>query len=206
MEEKKVDFLQEAGQVYMRFGIKSVTMDELARQLGISKKTIYTFVKDKNDLVEQCMELSHCQEECDIKLISEKYENPIDELLAIGELVTSRLRSIHPSIFFDLQKYHPKVLKKFESHKDTFIKECIVSNLERGKDQGLYRENLSVEIIATMYLTFIHVLFSGEVFLSQNVSFYNIYSEYFRYHIRGISSEKGLAYLQKAIDTNNYDL
>ncbi|MFK8039461.1 MAG: TetR/AcrR family transcriptional regulator [Crocinitomicaceae bacterium] len=206
VNDKKINFLLEAVQVYMRFGIKSVTMDELARQLGISKKTIYTFVKDKNELVEQCLQLSHDQEQCDIKDISEKFDNAIDELLAIGELVTTRLRSIHPSIFFDIQKYHPGVLKKFEAHKNTFVKGCIISNLEKGKKQGLYRNNLNVEIIAGMYLSFIDVLFQGNTFDSHTISFYEIYSEYFRYHIRGISSKAGLAHLQKVIDTNNYDL
>jgi len=206
VNDKKHIFLLEAVEVYMRFGIKSVTMDELARQLSISKKTIYTFVKDKNDLVEQCLQLSHDQEQRDIKDISIRYDNAIDELLAIGELVTSRLRSIHPSIFFDIQKYHPSVLKKFNTHKNTIVKECIVSNIESGKNQGLYRENLNIEIIAGMHLSFIDVLFQGKAFQGNSISFFEIYSEYFRYHIRGIASEKGSKYLQELIKTKHYDI
>ena len=205
MEDKKQAFLIAASGIFMRLGIKSVTMDEMARQLSMSKKTIYTFVKDKNNLVEQCLELFHFKEECDIQEISEKQLNAIEELLAIGELVASSLRSIHPSIFFDLQKYHPDVLKKFEAHKNTFIKGCIVSNLEKGKKDGLYRKNLDVDIIANMYLSFIDVLFGSDTFAG-NSSFLDVYSEYFRYHIRGIASASGLAQLQDLIKTKHYDI
>jgi len=206
VESKKANFLTEAVQVYMRLGIKSVTMDEMARQLGISKKTIYTFVKDKNDLVEQCLQLMNEQEQCEMEEISENHENAIDELLATSQLVVARLSAIHPSIFFDIQKYHPSVMKKFNEHKSTFVKGCVISNLELGKQQGLYRENLNVEIISEMYLSFIDVLFQASSTNSPKASYQDMYSEYFRYHIRGISSEAGLMHLQKLIEKNNYEL
>ena len=101
--------------------------------LVCQKKTIYTFVKDKNDLVEQCLDLSHNKEECDIHDICEAHENAIDELLAVGELISSRLKSIHPSIFFDLKKYHPAVMQKFDKNKEAFIKPNVINNYEKGK-------------------------------------------------------------------------
>lgn len=206
MDDKKQNFITEATAVFMNFGIKSVTMDELARQLGVSKKTIYTFVKDKNELVDACMKLAHSEEQCAIQSISESNENAIDELLATGELVSSRLLAIHPSIFFDLQKYHPQVLKNFNHHKNEFIKGCVIANLEKGKNQELYRENLNSEIIASMYLSFMDVLFQGNTLQIKAHSFHDIYSEYFRYHVRGIASEKGLKYLQLIIKTKNFEI
>jgi AcrR family transcriptional regulator len=203
MEQKRSEFLTQVISVYMKFGIKSVTMDELARQLGMSKKTIYTFAKDKNDLVEQCMSLAHQGEEHIIEQVCANYDNAIDELLAIGETVSERLRSIHPSIFFDLQRYHPKAYAMFNKHKETVVKGCILNNLENGKKQGLYRDNLNVEIIAKMYLAFIDVLFGGEVFPFNDYQYNDVYSEYFRYHIRGISSLKGRDYLLKIIKEKN---
>lgn len=206
MDKRKKDFLIEAVSVYMRLGIKSVTMDEMARQLGMSKKTIYTFVKDKNDLVEQCLDLSHNKEECDIHDICASNENAIDELLAVGELISSRLKAIHPSIFFDLKKYHPAVMQKFDKNKEAFIKPHVITNYEKGKKQGLYRENLNSEIVASMYLLFIDVLFKGDLFQDNKLSFHDIYSEYFRYHIRGLASDKGLKYLQEIMKTNKFDI
>lgn len=206
MEQKKKDFLMQAASVYMRLGIKSVTMDEMARQLGMSKKTIYTFVKDKNDLVEQCLDLTHKNEECAIHDICCAHDNAIDELLAVGELISSSIKSIHPSIFFDLKKYHPTVMQKFDANKNKFIKPTVVKNYEKGKEQGLYRENLNSEILADMYLLFIDVLFKGELVQDHKLSYHEIYSEYFRYHIRGLASDKGLKYLQEIKKSNKFDI
>lgn len=201
-----MEFLEQALLVYMRLGIKSITMDELARQLGMSKKTIYTFVKDKNDLVEQCIQLAQKGEECEIMEISKSQENAIDELLTIGELVATRLRNVHPSIFFDLQKYHPKAYNMMNCHRDELIIQSVVSNFKKGKQQELYRDNLDENIIAKMYLSFIDLLFRGEVFPSTQYSFIQVYTEYFRYHIRGIASDKGLTYLQKIMKTKKFDI
>jgi len=206
MDNKKTEFLAKAAAVYMQFGFKSITMDEMARQLGMSKKTIYTFVKDKSDLINQCLEMNQDMEKCDITEIAKKHDNAIDELLAIGELVSTRLRSIHPSIFFDLMKYYPAVIQKFKQHKDTFVKQSVVDNLEKGMKQGLYRKNLDSQIIAKMYLSFIDVLFQGDAFPTSEYTFTQVYSEYFRYHIRGIASDDGLNHLQKVLTNNNFNI
>ena len=206
MDEKKLNFLMQASEVFMKYGIKSVTMDELARQLGISKKTIYTFVKDKNELVESCLLLSHQKENEEINNACDESRNAIDELLTIGMIISERLKSIHPSIFFDLQRYHADVFRRFNEQSQEFIKECVVNNLNKGMSEGYYRENLNVEIMARMYLLFIDTLFKGEVFPITEFGYNTVHSEYFRYHVRGISSRKGLDYLDQIIKTNNYDL
>jgi AcrR family transcriptional regulator len=206
MNDKKLEFLKQAFEVYMKFGIKSVTMDELARQLGMSKKTIYTFVKDKNDLVEQCVKMAQAGETCEIDLITKTNENAIDESLAIGESIASKLRSIHPSIFFDMQKYHPSAYKLMTCQRDELITDSVVSNLIKGKAQGLYRENLDETIISKMYLSFISVLFNGDIFQTSEFTFSQVYSEYFRYHIRGLASDKGLKYLQEIMKTKKIEI
>ncbi len=206
MENKKQEFLLQALGVYMQLGIKSVTMDELARQLGISKKTIYTYVKDKNDLVIQCIKQAQQNEECEIKDISESENNAIDELLKVGELVAQRLRSVHPSIFFDLQKYHPEAYQLMNVHRNKLIINSVTSNLKKGKEQGLYRNNINEDILSKMYVSFIDVLFHGDVFPTSKYSFIQVYSEYFKYHIRGIASDKGLNYLEKIMKTKKLDL
>jgi AcrR family transcriptional regulator len=206
MNDKKLEFLKQAFEVYMKFGIKSVTMDELARQLGMSKKTIYTFIKDKNDLVEQCVIMAQEIETCEIDSISKAHDNAIDESLAIGEKIVNKLRAIHPSIFFDMQKYHPNAFKLMTCERDELITENVVANFIKGKEQGLYRDNLDEIIISRMYLAFIRVLFSGEVMKNKDYTFSQVYSEYFRYHIRGIASDKGLEYLQEIMKTKKIDI
>ncbi|HIP37748.1 MAG TPA: TetR/AcrR family transcriptional regulator [Crocinitomix sp.] len=206
MENKKVDFLSRALEVYMRFGIKSVTMDELARQLGISKKTIYTFVKDKNDLVTQCVKLEQEIVNSGIQKIANDEKNAIDELFKVGELVAQRLRSVHPSIFFDMQRYHPEAYEIMNESRRELIRVNITANLKKGKEQGYYRDDINEDIISKMYIALIDVLFNGDVFPISEYSFIEVYSESFNYHMRGIASSNGLKYLEKIMKNKIFNI
>ena len=181
-------------------------MDEMARQLGMSKKTIYTFVKDKNELVEACLQLGHLNEMKEICEVCNDNANAIDELIKVSMLISARLKTIHPSIFFDLQKYHAKIYHQFNNRTTDFLKNTMIENLKKGKKQGVYRENLDEEIIARMYLAFTDTLFAGEIFPPTDFPYNTIHSEFFRYHIRGIASQKGLAYLKEVINTKHQDI
>lgn len=199
MDSKKRELVEQAKSIYLKYGIKSVTMDEMARQLGISKKTLYSFVNDKNELVELCVLAEHENEIEGIGKISEQHENAMDELLAIGKFVSSSLQKIHPSIFFDLAKYHPNVLKLMNEHKKEFVRGCVITNLEKGIKQGVYRSNLDAEIIATIYIATIDHIILGDIFQNADKSIDKIYKEFFRYHLKGIASPKGQDYLQELI-------
>jgi len=203
MEEKKREFLKSAAEVYLKYGIKSVTMDEMARQLGVSKKTIYQFVKDKNDLVEQCLVLTHLEEDEVIQGIMDSNENAIDQLLGISRFIITQLRKVHPSIFFDLAKYHPSAMKLMDNHKNTYVCGCIEQNLKNGIDQGLYRKNMNPSVISMMYVGMIDMLMNGEITRSSELRPDEVYSEMFRYHIRGCASEKGIKYLQELTKKDN---
>ena len=199
MIDKKREVIAQATAVYMKYGIKSVTMDEMARQLGISKKTLYTYVNDKNELVEQCVLLAHEGEICRINEIHEQYKNAIDEMLEISHFVSGELKKVHPSIFFDLAKYHPNALRLMTTHKQEFVRGCVIDNLERGMKQGLYRSNLNVEVLSTIYMAMMDHIMLGDIFANSTVSHELIYKEFFRYHIKGIANAKGVEYLIELI-------
>ena len=199
MEEKKRELIMQASAIYMKYGIKSVTMDEMARLLGISKKTLYAFVADKNELVEQCLVQAHEDDICRICEICESASNAIDEMLQIGRYVAAQLNKVPQSIFFDLAKYHPNALRLMTKHKQEFVKGCVVDNLQRGIEQGLYRENLNVEVLSTIYLATIDHIILGDLFPESTLGMDLIYKEFFRYHIKGIASAKGLKYLNELI-------
>lgn len=199
MEAKKREIITQATAIYLKYGIKSVTMDEMARQLGISKKTLYSYVADKNELVEQCVLQEHEGEVCQIGELNKQHENAIDEILAISRYVAGTLKKIHPSIFFDLAKYHPNVLKIMNAHKRDFVRGCVVDNLQRGIKQGLYRSNLNIEVVATIYLATIDHIMLGDIFPESPYSLDLIYQEFFRYHLKGVASANGLEYLNELI-------
>lgn len=203
MNQKKREIIVQATAIYMKYGIKSVTMDEMARQLGISKKTLYTFVADKNELVENCVLLAHEGEICQIGVINENNKNAIDELLEISRFVAGELKKIHPSIFFDLAKYHPGALKIMTTHKQEFVRGCVVNNLQKGMEQGLYRSNLNVEVLSTIYQATMDHIILGDIFPESSLNMEIIYKEFFRYHINGIASAKGLKYLNELIKNDD---
>lgn len=207
MEQKKADFLAQVVEIYTQYGIKSITMDDLARLLGISKKTIYTYIKDKNSLVEETLDYIHEKDSNHIFSCVKQYSNAINQLLAVSELISKRLNRIHPSVFYDIKKYYPQIIKKVQAHKATMVKQFVIDNLELGKQQGFYRMNINSEIMAQMYMSITDVLFQGHQFgPDSQCTFSEYYSEFFRYHIRGIASIKGLNHLQQLIETNNFEL
>ncbi len=199
MEEKKIEIVKAALEVYMKLGIKSVTMDEMARQLGISKKTLYQFVTDKNELVEACLEYAQGIDTACVTDIFSANLNAIAELLEVGRYLVKTLGAIHPSIFFDLSKYHPNALKMMHKHKYGAVREFLMDNLRKGIQQGVYRDNLTPEIVSRFHLAAMDGIMSGDLVPNSGYRIDEVYSEHFRYHIRGIASEKGLEILKELI-------
>lgn len=183
----------------MKYGIKSMTMDEMARQLGVSKKTLYQYVSDKNDLVECCLTLQQAEEQRKIQEITEKTDNAIEQMLRISKVIIEELSQVHPSIFFDIAKYHPSAMKMISSHKENFVCGCIEQNLINGINQGVYRKNLNAKVISSIYVRTIDIVLNGDLSNQVNMKADQIYSEMIRYHIRGCASEKGLKYLTEII-------
>jgi len=198
MQEKQAQILQEVGDLFMRYGIKSVTMDDVAKSLKMSKKTLYQHVSDKQDLVKKVMS-GYCElDKLAVHSIIEMHgDNAIDEILAITKYVTTQIKNIHPSIHYDLEKYYPEAWAEMNAFKVDFIYQHIAGNLERGIDQGLYRPNVNVAIIAKLYVTKLDIVFDPAVFPTREFQFVDVYMEMMRYHVRGVASEKGLKYLQE---------
>lgn len=197
MEEKEKEIVLAAIGVFMRLGIKSVSMDDISRQLGISKKTLYKYVSDKNDLVGKGVQLMKDAEEETICGIQALKMNAIDENMEIMKYVTGLLNNLHPSVMFDLEKYHPEVSRSMIECRHDNIYECVMANLKRGVKEGLYRRNLNADVIAKIYIHSTDVILDQTELHIEGISFSEKFKEYFRYHIRGIASEKGIEYLKE---------
>ncbi len=195
MEEKLSTIIEQSSLLFMKYGIRSLTMDDVAKNLRISKKTLYQFVSDKDDLVTKCIEAACDRDSDKICHIVEEFDNAIDELLAISRFVSARLNNIHPSIFFDLEKYHPAAMGKFEKHRNEFIFNSIKKNLEDGIKQGLYRADLNSAIVSRIYLYNVDHVLQGEIARHSDLNMSLVYQEMVSYHLHGVVSQKGLAYL-----------
>lgn len=199
MREKEENLFVNAEHVFRKFGVKSVTMSDMARHLGISKKTLYNYVDDKNDLVEKSLNCEFGKKQGVIDDIVGEKLNAIDESFKISQYVTSILKSIHPSLHYDLEKYHSGVWYRHLKERNEKIYMVISNNLKKGMKEGLYRKDLNVDVIAKIYIARMDLTFNGELFPAEQISFPEVYLEMFRYHIRGIASEKGIEYLKKKL-------
>lgn len=189
--ELKDRILQKAEELFFTLGFKSVTMDDIASELGISKKTIYQHFEDKNTLVAAVTEYAIDNEHCrDLELI-QKASNPIEEILLSTQMMRDMLANVNPAIFHDLQKYYPAAWQKYLSNKDRF-KEIVIKNLIAGKEQGYYREDIDVEILARLRIETVDLAFNVHVFPTKEFNLLNTQLEFIKHFIRGIVTEKGL--------------
>jgi TetR/AcrR family transcriptional regulator, cholesterol catabolism regulator len=200
MEEKKSEILLKAAEVFMRYGIRSVTMDDLARELSVSKKTIYMYFPDKDALVQEIILMKTLLDKSCCETFSIQAENAIDEIFHISQFVSEMIKNIHPSVFFDLQKYHPKAWKIIQDHKWTFVYGQILQNIERGIKEKLYRDNMNPQLIARMYVAKTDMVFGGELFPSDQFDLEEVFMELFRFQVRGMANEKGLDYLKQRLN------
>jgi len=197
MDIKKKEILEQSLKLFMRLGIKSLTMDDVATQLRMSKKTLYEHFTDKNDLVEQAVAAVCCFHRDTINAICERGLNAIDENEEITKFIVGQIGSMHPSVQFDLQKYHPKAWEIMEQREKEDIYTCVSTNLRKGIADGLYREDLDMEVITRLYIARIDSTWDGRVFPSDRFNLSDVLWKHFEYHIRGIASKKGIAYLEK---------
>ena len=182
--------------IFMRFGIKSVNMDDVARQLSVSKKTLYQYFKDKEDLLGKVVKRHCLDERASIDSIVSKKLSAIEEMFEIMHWVLSILSKIHPSVKFDLDKYHPQLGNAMKLERAEVVHGCILNNLKKGKKEGTYRKDLDAEIITRIYLARIDAFLDPEIFPFDQYKPVDVYKELFRYHIHGIASAKGIEQLE----------
>lgn len=200
LDERGLRIVDDAARVFWTNGIRSMTMDDVARELGISKKTLYLYVKDKNDLVTKVLMQTNCRFHEHIHGILQQGLNAIDEMYAIAQYIAGEMARFHPSLYFDLAKYHPDACRIMDQGKQVEVVDMVAANMEKGMREGLYRENLNVPLIAKLYVVrFDQVMSVEQARLTEKFSLAEINWELFRYHIRGIASKKGMDHLEKKL-------
>ncbi len=197
MDEQQLEMIGRAGEVFMRYGIKSVTMDDLARELGISKKTLYKYFRDKNDLVISIIRLKLEMDKMACIQCMQDGNNAIDQLFNMSQFVLEHLSKINPSVFFDLKKYHPEAWKLMNEHKWDFILNSFKENLERGVSQSLYRDNMNIDIVARHYVSSIDTMMQGHVYPYPEFKLDRVFMELVRLQMRGLASDNGLEYIKQ---------
>mgnify|MGYP003348785892 CR=1 FL=1 len=150
--ETKNRIAEKAEALYMRFGIRSVSMENMAEELGMSKKTLYQYYADKDELVEEVVKRHTLaiREECE--QIAKEAKDAVHEIFLIMQRVMEDFRNMNPMVLFDLQKFHPKGFQRFNEYKNEFLLHFIRCNIERGIAEGYYRDDVHLEIMSRFRL------------------------------------------------------
>ena len=191
------NIINKATELFLTLGFKSVTMDDIANELGISKKTIYVHFENKTKLVEATTLEMFALISQGIDSICLLEKDPIEEIYDIKKLVLEHLKDEKSSPYHQLQKYYPKIFNSLRSKQYGMMEDCVADNLNRGIALGLYRDTLEVEFISKIYFTCIMALKDTQLFPLINFSMASLMNHYLEYHVRGICTPKGLEILTK---------
>lgn len=199
MDEQQV--LEKSGELFMRYGIRSVSMDDIARTLGISKKTLYQLVDNKADLIRRIYTEQMQCEESEMVAIRQRATDAIDEILQVGLYVIRELRLISPTTVYDMKKYYADIYREVEQTHASFLYEFIHTNLEHGMKQGLYRSNLNPDIVTKLFVGKSTLVGDDAHFPSDTYSLEELFKQHLKYHIYGVASPQGQALLHKHLET-----
>lgn len=188
---------QKADELYRRYGVKSVTMDEIALQLGVSKKTIYQSFSDKNELVDEVVVDMLEANKYSCKHSIQQSDNAIHEVLLMMEAMQDMMVSLSPSFVFDIQRGYTSSYKKFDNYKSEFIYHILEANIERGKQEGLYRPELNTQVIAKFRLNTIMLVYNEEVFPRNHFTVLELQNEMILYYLYGMVTLKGYQLITK---------
>ena len=201
LESKKLEIkdriITKAREQFFRYGVKSVTMDEIANELGISKKTIYQHFEDKDDIVYQLMLSEMNQDKCEWEELEKTSKDVIERTVKSMDLIKQAFTEINPTAFFDIKKYHPKSWQIFQEHKQNFILASIIRDLKDGIEQGYFRPDIKVDILARMRLEQIELGFDPVIFPPNKFSIVEVELTMLDNFFRGILTEKGLQVYQE---------
>jgi TetR/AcrR family transcriptional regulator, cholesterol catabolism regulator len=188
---------EKAHDLFMQFGLRSVSMDDIATALGMSKKTIYQYYADKDELIGAVIEreIQHTQSICEAD--RDTSSNAIHEVWMAMEMVVEMFGSMNPSLLYDMEKYHPKAFLKFQKHKNDYLYNIIRENMQRGIREELYRPEIKVDILSryrieTMMLPF-HSEFQNK--LKSNLA--ELEEEFILHFLYGLVTPKGYKLIQK---------
>lgn len=196
-DEKELALIERVNQVYVENGLKDITMDAMSKTLNVSKKTLYKYVKNRKELVYKST-LFHIKRDKEfIDSILAKGNNPIQELHEIAQFVLITLTKINPQVHYDLEHYFKDSWKLLDDYYNDFIHKTYLNNLIQGQQQGYYREDLNAGIVSKLFTAKTDIIYDSDMFNPSEYSFSEVYVEYLLYHLRSITTEKGMQTIQE---------
>ena len=196
--EKWELMLEQIKVLFFEYGIKNLNMDDISHKLGISKKTLYRFVKSKEDLLTRLFEYDQKKWVESMNLLASQSDNAIETLLKVSLMVYEEIKRFNPMILFELRKYYESLYNEFHNQRLAVISRSMTLNLKRGIMEELYRQDLNNEAAVAIYMSYlVEIHNNAEVCKIANVTFDDLFRVMFENHIRAISTPLGVAFFEK---------
>ncbi|GAB3907194.1 TetR/AcrR family transcriptional regulator [Mucilaginibacter boryungensis] len=192
-------------ELFFRAGIKSVTMDDIAKHLAVSKKTIYQFFTDKNELVIALVKQRMAEDEQQMLEIMQKYDNVIEQLLEMMKCSEEIAARANPILMYDLQKYHPEGWELVQQFKSNVVLQTLENLLKQGKEQGYIRPEIDVKVIARMRMNQVEMGFNTAIFPPHEFSPWAVQQQFLEHFNYGICTLEGYKLLEKYKNVNKQD-
>tara|TARA_B100000929_G_C15482393_1_gene411640 strand:- start:80 stop:679 length:600 start_codon:yes stop_codon:yes gene_type:complete len=188
-----------ATEMFLQYGFKSVTMDDIAEKLGISKKTIYAHYSTKNKLVQAAG--SHLLQSISegINQVRSRNLNPVIENFEIKRFVNQHLKGEKTSPHFQLKKYYPKIFNNLIQEQFNVLEDCVQNNISRGIKLGFYRKQINIPFISRIHFVGMMGIKDKEMFPLEQYSEQHLTEEFLNYHLRAICTPKGIKFLEEYI-------
>jgi AcrR family transcriptional regulator len=194
MKEKILKGVEE---LFFKYGIKNITMDEIARHLGMSKKTIYQYFKDKDEIVHSLMLHSLEQDKCRIKNTYANSKNVVEEVFKMMDEMREMFGRINPILFYELHKFYPQTWEVFQEFKSTFILNMVEASLKRGQADGYIRNDIDLKIMSRHRVEMIQEALRGEAFPSDQFNLLDVQLALSEHFLYGVCTLKGHKLINK---------
>lgn len=191
LEELKEKILEGAQALFIQYGIRSVSMDDVARALSMSKKTLYQHFSNKNELVTKAVENYMKEEMEEFSEIKDISQNAIQELFNLSKCMREHVFKLNPSMLYDLQKYHADAWAIFQRFKNMFLHGQVMDNMRKGIEQGYYRSEIDPRVMATLRLETVQMAFNDQIFPRSDFNFMEVQIQLFEHFVHGILTIKG---------------
>jgi AcrR family transcriptional regulator len=195
--DTKERIIDQAKSLFLKLGIRSVSMDDICTHLAISKKTLYQHVADKDELVDMVLQKQISGMQAETMACCQQSDNAIQEVIKTMEMMVSHFTSMNPVVLFDLQKFHVNAFNRFKDHKYQFTLEVISNNLKRGIAEGLYRADINVDILSKYRLESLEIAFNVEVFPANRYNLVEVCIAIIENFMYGLATEKGFALIEE---------
>jgi len=195
--EAKERILLRAHELFNKYGLRSVSMDDIAAQLGMSKKTLYQYYTDKDELVQAVFVAMMEENQTQCKLDRQNSENALHEIYLAFDMVQDMFVNMNPAVLFEMQKYHPATYKKFQDYKNGFLYQMIRTNIENGIKEEVYRSDIDVDVLTRYRIHSIMLAFDPEVFPANRTRLVHIEQQLLEVFLYGLATVKGQKLIQK---------